>query len=365
MDTQSVLRRLTYGVELEAVTPPLYGLSEVPAETAIAVTNRCGRETEELKTLTATLTGDLSERLGWHRQDNNLTSPWQASPWRVAYEPVTSTKSSVGVEVVTPILSYERLLDVSFMCRALLGLGCQANAWCGLHVHVGNLTPAEIVALLCFIYEWEECIYAVAGESRRDSLECRPMTLYYLLRVLRYSCPTREHLLSAALELPEDEVGEEVEKFEMQRKFGLNICALKLHGTVEFRYFPGTLDPDLALAFPTLVAYICAAAIRQGRVVNPRRTAKDISAFFRLLDLPKQYRDLLLPGARSHELTNQRQALRAVHVRETRTLVRASAHEPVGVLGSILSTITTPRTAAVASRTLFPTLVPPDGDYGG
>lgn len=368
-DIVAVLRRLTAGTELEAVTPPLYGmaypLNDIELDAGVSVTAK-------EQPVVQALAEDLSARLGWRQRpvdrwgSQRLSSP--QGVWTVSREAVQGTRSQTGVECASPKLRYSRLESIKSLCDGLTAIGCVVNTRCGMHVHVGGLTPAELLRLALFIYEWEECIYQIAGPVRRLSIECRPLTLYYLSRLLRWGPePTREQLLFGVLEAREDEdVHRTYLKPELPRKYGLNLCALKVHGTAELRYFPATLDGELATATVRMCMHIAAAAVGQQPRVPNRRTHLAVDQMFETIGLSEADARVLWPLER-RRAAQAWNARRVAVQREESDQLAACTDTPLGPMGRALTHIlpeTSRRAAAVATQVLIEPLVPPDGDYG-
>ena len=365
-DIVAVLRRLTVGTELEAVTPPMYGMDAPLGDTEL---DSGQSVTAREQPVVVALAEELAASLDWTlKRPDRWGSQRLASGrgvWTVAREAVNGTRSQTGIECASPKLRYSRLETVSAVCRGLTAAGCTTNTRCGMHVHIGGLTPSETLRLALFIYEWEECIYQIAGPVRRLSIECRPLTLYYLTRLLRWgSSPTKDQLLYAALEARDDEdVHRTYLKPELPRKYGLNLCALKVHGTAELRYFPATLNGDLAEATVRMCMHIAATASLQEPRVSRRRTHLAVEQMFETIALSDADAAALWP-------LEKRRAAHAWNLRRT-TDQRAEADQiaactssPRGPMGQALAHLTSQHVASVATQLLIAPSVPPDGDYG-
>jgi hypothetical protein len=71
---------------------------------------------------------------------------------------------------------------------------------------------------------------------------------------------------------------------ELPRNFGVNLTALIRHGTIEYRFFAGTLDPTLVAAYIELCARFTALALDCEPVLRPPRPPNEASMEV-LLDL--------------------------------------------------------------------------------
>lgn len=350
------------GDEVEALTPPLYGLDAPPG--ALDLPRR--GFSPHLPSPLLKLTRELAAALGWQAEDGPVIHrpDRPTARWCFHSEPLVGTRGQTPFEVPSPILRPRLLGDLERVCSGLLDLGCTVNESCGLHVHVGGLKPGEVVALVSLVYAWEECIYAVCGESRRTNLECRPVTPYYVGRfadLASQSSPRLAQVCARALELPVNEVDQDLDKFEMPRKYGLNLCALKLHGTVEFRYFPATLDARLVSAYTRLAAHTAAAARSQGWRLEARRPASDVLAFLRLIRLPGKDIDVLL--ARAEESAAERRCLEQRQQEEAETLAAAAVEAPrQGPMTKALASLVSRKALSCVTRVALPPLVVADGD---
>lgn len=140
------------------------------------------------------------------------------------------------MEVVTQPLLESRKTAIKSLCKKLKSQGGFVNASCGGHIHVDAKDMVKYVGsdkettMLKFLTLCEPALYAVTGKRRLDNDYCRPL----------------------AGEIVKDDFGEK-EKESIEFAFGdrywsVNLSALEDHGTIEFRLFAGTLEPDKWIA---------------------------------------------------------------------------------------------------------------------
>jgi hypothetical protein len=216
--------------------------------------------------------------------------------WKAARDGSIQSPNGDAAEVVSPILTYQDIDTVQAVTRAIKAAGARVTAGCGIHVHVGvpGITGKELANLTKIVDKQEEYIFQALGvlPQRRD----------------RYTRPVEESLLAGiAREKPKTAVEfkklwydlnstGQAERFmpghyDVSRYHGLNLHATFTKGTVEFRYFNGSLHPGKIKAYIqfclALTAYgRNARAPKAGRRVFRRETSKyDFRVFLTTLGL--------------------------------------------------------------------------------
>lgn len=136
-----------------------------------------------------------------------------------------------GHEVVSPVLTVDRLGEVDKVCAALSGLGATVSRACGLHVHVGaqNINVNALKRLAALYVESEDIIDQLLPPSRRASNNSYAQTV-------KNTDLQRLASASAVTEIAQAVSGG-------GRYSKLNFTAFWRHGTVEFRQHSGTIDP--------------------------------------------------------------------------------------------------------------------------
>lgn len=157
-----------------------------------------------------------------------------------AHRPVTSvdgwkvtTDSSCGFEIVSPVLSGEKGLNEVKKVVKLLKAIAKVNAKCGLHVHIGaqNMTPWDIRNIYVRYARAEFIIDGLMPKSRQESnnhacLSLDDQTIFYWLLKYTESQLTLDKLIA----------------HQESRYCKLNLHALRVHGTIEYRHHGGTLN---------------------------------------------------------------------------------------------------------------------------
>jgi hypothetical protein len=163
-----------------------------------------------------------------------------------------------GAEVVSPVLRGEAgLADMDKVLEVLNQLGCTVSKRCGMHVHVGANTDLPFFRNLLKLYaHFEPVIDRFMAPSRRASLAsyCRSVT-NVAFRAIDQSMSV--DALIRALTPPGG----------VPRYSKLNLCAYRVHQTVEFRQHAGTLDAVKA-RYWTLFCLRMVWAAKQGEGVD-------------------------------------------------------------------------------------------------
>jgi hypothetical protein len=171
-------------------------------------------------------------------------------------------------EVTTAPARGTALYDqVTQVCSRLADLHAKVDTSCGLHVHVDakNLTWSQILGVVRVYTHVESALYSMVPDSRRGHYS-KPWGSS-LLDAEVFDAPTvkeREERLGAAMygSLAEyDRMKEGPYKHEA-RYHGLNLNAILLYGTLEFRLHSGTVDREKILNW----AAICSAIVEWGRI---------------------------------------------------------------------------------------------------
>lgn len=143
----------------------------------------------------------------------------------------TVTDASVigGFEAVSPPFESEAgLTEMGTVMQALSAAGATVGLGCGFHVHfdADDLTAGDIGVIVQRYARFERTIDTWMPRSRINNSFCKPLTPI-LSRVLAYS----DKLTMA---------------YNFDRNYKINLCALRRHGTIEFRQHAGTLSPKKA-----------------------------------------------------------------------------------------------------------------------
>jgi hypothetical protein len=179
-----------------------------------------------------------------------------------------SLAGSCGAEIVSPICRYADIDTVQAIVRAVKAAGAKVNGSCGIHVHVGlqGATAKELVNLVKVVDHQEEYMFRAFGVlEHRRARYCRPVERSLADRIRdrrpeslldfkrawynNYAAP------ASSLELWTPP------HYHDSRYHGFNLHALFTKGTVEYRYFNGSLHPGKIKAY----IQFCMALTARGR----------------------------------------------------------------------------------------------------
>jgi hypothetical protein len=178
------------------------------------------------------------------------------SPDEVHYEawsfcPDESIKGAGGCELVSPILSgikgLAQIHEVLHLLREFPEI--QVNETCGFHVHHGvdpeRFGNKELFQLLRIVAIFENYIYLLLPENRRQAETCRPLEVDLYEFFKRNGSERKRPRVKNLWYSPEnrdDPLVDRHRKLHPTRYHGLNLHSYWYRGTIEFRYYPSVLD---------------------------------------------------------------------------------------------------------------------------
>jgi hypothetical protein len=206
-----------------------------------------------------------------------------------------SLPSWTDSEIVSPILHDDDIRAVREIINTIKRDGAQVPRGTGCHVHVDASSPRitwkVLTRLLRLVRHYERLIRKMVGVSSYRSNNCERVNLYALRRMEGAVADDAEDDFWKAWydgpPPPRDY------KLHSSRYHGVNLHAAWYHGTVEFRWFNGTLNPDKAEAYVDL----CCALMRtatEGHLIAPgddSEVAADVTEVLPMLEalgIPKE-----------------------------------------------------------------------------
>lgn len=142
-----------------------------------------------------------------------------------------------GAEIVSPILSDERLNEASTVARLLLGAGGKVDRTTGFHVHIGA-AHLNLNHIAQWYLNWNivhEAIGALVAPSRLNNSYCKVPTLQNLDRNV-------ERIRNGEIS---DSNGDRYQSFNLQ--------SFSRYGTLEIRVHQGTLNGTKAVAWAKFI----------------------------------------------------------------------------------------------------------------
>lgn len=193
-------------------------------------------------------------------------------------------------EIVSPVLGYADLDMLQNIVRAVRSAGATADNSCGIHVHVdGSLFNAKsVVNLVKLVHRHERLLQHVLGVSdTRLQRYCRPVNSDFVAR-LEQARPTTLAEVNAAWY---GRNNPRPNRYDDSRYHGLNLNSLFFRGTIEFRYFAGTLHAGKVKANVQLALGLAAraltskAAVGKVKAFDPATARYNSRIFLKLLGL--------------------------------------------------------------------------------
>ena len=180
-----------------------------------------------------------------------------------------------GCEVVSPKLMYADIPLVQDVVRALRSAGAKVNGRTGLHIHVdaSGHNGKSLRTLVRMVRAQEDLILKALNVNPSRQRFCQPIDERFL-RALRSARRNRQSLARTWYSTHNggrrvDVRRETGHHYNHTRYHGVNLHAVWSHGTVEFRYFNGTLHAGEMRSYINLVLAISHRALMcQGVTAN-------------------------------------------------------------------------------------------------
>jgi len=157
--------------------------------------------------------------------------------WTVV--PDGSLSGHLNGEIVSPICTYDDLETVQAIVRAVRDAGARVDESCGIHVHIdgSRFTAKTLLNLVNTVCKYEKLIEAALKVSdRRLTSYTKSMNSSFLARLDSVDVSSLSGLSNAWY----GHTGGG-SRYDQTRYHGLNLNSFFYRGTVEFRYFNGTL----------------------------------------------------------------------------------------------------------------------------
>jgi hypothetical protein len=199
----------------------------------------------------------------WHVTDA------KGRTWRVVPDGSLSDGVRSG-EIVSPILSYEDLEDLQAAVRAVRTAGARTDATTGIHIHVdGSRFDAKSVTnLVKTIHKQERLLeHALGISEQRLGRWCRPIEQTFLERLEARKPRTMQQVSEAWY----GRANVSPARYDASRYHGLNLNSLFFRGTIEFRYFNGTLHAGEIKGYVQLVLALAAKGLTSKAASSKRR----------------------------------------------------------------------------------------------
>lgn len=203
--------------------------------------------------------------------------------WRAMHD--GSLTRGDNAEIVSPILTYADIEDLQQVARAVRAAGARADESCGIHIHVDGArfkaNPKHVGNLIKLVAKQEKLIEHAIGirDSRRHW--CKPIDETFLQKLLA----ARPETLGELSTLWYEGSSRQHTHRDHSRYRGVNLHSLFFRGTIEFRWFDGTLHAGKIKAYVQFILALAAKALNargasaKRREFNPATAKYDFRVF--------------------------------------------------------------------------------------
>jgi len=199
---------------------------------------------------------------GWQINDARGRS------WRVV--PDGSLSGVHSGEIVSPILGYEDIEELQRIVRAVRAAGARSDASTGIHIHVdgSRFDARSITNLVKLVHKQERLLEHALGVSEaRLSRYCCSIDPAFMQRLEARRPRTMQDVSDAWYGCR----NQNPQRYHSSRYRGLNLNSLFFRGTLELRYFNGTLHAGEVKAYVQLALALAAKALSARSASSKRR----------------------------------------------------------------------------------------------
>lgn len=264
------LRELNFGIEIETV-------KRTREQVARAINMVVGGEVRHV--------GTPSHYDPWEVKDD------RGRVWKVVADgSLINVPFNLRAEVVSPVLAYDDLALLQDVVRAIRACGAKVDERCGIHIHVdaSAFDGRTLGNLAKIVYKQEALILTALGvkENRRRSYT-KPVSDDLIAQIERSRPKTKDQLNRIWYGYH----NRQPQHYDHTRYHGVNLHNVWYRGTVEFRWFEGTLHAGKIKAYVQLALAVAAKALNgraassRKRSFNPKSARYDFRVFLLHLGL--------------------------------------------------------------------------------
>lgn len=189
--------------------------------------------------------------------------------WKVVRDASLNGADRSG-EIVSPILSYDDIDVLQQIVRAVYDAGGRADESTGIHIHIdgARFDARSVTNLVKIVHKQERLIeHALGIQPARLARYTRSIDSEFVTR-LEQRRPKTLADVSKAWYSGQDAVPT---RYHQSRYRGLNLNSLFFRGTIEMRYFEGTLHAGKVKSYVQFVLALAARAISSKTASSKRR----------------------------------------------------------------------------------------------
>ena len=200
----------------------------------------------------------------WHVTDR------KGRTWKVVADASLSAPKSRQAEVVSPVLRYEDIEELQEVVRAIRRAGGKVDQSTGIHIHVeaARFDAKALRNLVKIVNKQERLIEHALGisEARRRRW-CRGIDQAFLEKIEKQRPRNLEEMNRAWYGYH----NANPTHYDSSRYHGVNLHNVWFRGTVEYRWFDGTLHAGKVKAYIQFVLALSAKAINARASSSKRR----------------------------------------------------------------------------------------------
>jgi len=211
------------------------------------------------------------------RYSGGIYDTWEVSDasqrtWKIVSDAsLTSVSPSLRAEIVSPVLGYDDIPRLQDAVRAVHRAGARVDQHCSVHIHVdaSAFDGRSLSNLAKIVYKQEALILAALGiQQERLRRYTQPISPRLIEQIERHRPRTRDDLNRIWYGYH----NQAPQHYDQTRYHGVNLHNVWYRGTVEFRWFEGTLHAGKIKAYIQLVLAVAARALNGRTASSQRRT---------------------------------------------------------------------------------------------
>jgi len=233
-------------------------------------TLRFGIEIETVGASRPTIAAAIATVLGGNYNGGETATDSLGRTWKVVPDGSLAGGYDRSGEIVSPILTYADLDTLQAIVRAVRAAGARVDSSCGIHVHIDSstFTAKSVVNLVKTVHKQERLIeHALRIAPSRLERYCRPIDADFMARLESTTVRTMADVSNAWYGYSNSSPN----RYDSSRYHGLNLNSHFFRGTVEFRYFSGSLHAGEVKAYVQFALALAARSLTMKAASSKRR----------------------------------------------------------------------------------------------
>jgi len=195
--------------------------------------------------------------------------------WNVVSDgSLTGNCSGHAAEVVSPILTYSEIVLLQDVVRAVKQAGARVDHSCGVHVHIdaAAFDGRALRNLIKMVNKQQALIERALRIPQRRIRYCRGVNQTFLQRIEKMRRINNTQLADAWYEVHGDSSSwARRRKYNSSRYHGVNLHSVWFRGSIEFRWFNGSLHAGKIKSYIQFCLALGAKAINMRSAASARR----------------------------------------------------------------------------------------------